>query len=314
MSTDIPSIRENAVLSRRALLLLGATGRAGLALLPQAAFAGTAKPAAGAQAALADIERRSGGRIGLHAIDTASGRTLGWRGNERFAMASTFKLLLAAAVLHQHDRTTGVLDQRLPVRQADLIAHSPVTATHLADGYITARQACEATVQISDNAAANLLFPLVNGPVGLTAFVREQCGDSVTRSDRTEPTLNSNVAGDPRDTTTPAAMAQTMRRLLTGQVLSPASHEQLIDWLVGAKTGMARLRAGLPKDWRTGDKTGTGANGAANDVAITWPPGQAPIVMALYLSGSSQPSAVLDAAHAQAAAVVAQAFTSSLAR
>ena len=305
--TDSPFIRTPSLPSRRTLLLGSAC--AGLVVLGQDAFAGPTKTGTGAQAALADIEKRSGGRVGVHAIDTASGRALGWRSDERFAMASTFKMLLAAAVLHRHDGAPGgMLDQRLPVRQPDLIAHSPVTATHLADGFITARQACEATVQVSDNAAANLLLPLVSGPAGLTAFLREQCGDAVTRQDRTEPTLNTNLPGDPRDTTTPSAMAQTMRRLLTGQVLSSASREQLIAWLVGATTGMARLRAGLPRDWRTGDKTGTGANGAANDVAITWPPGRAPIVMAVYLSGSGQSSAVLDATHARVAAVVAQAL------
>lgn len=306
MNTEVPFIRTRAAFSRRTLLL-GSTCFSGLALA-QGAFAAGTKAGADAQVELADIERRSGGRLGLHAIDTGSGRALAYRSEERFAMASTFKLLLAAAVLHRQDRTPGVLDQRLPVRKADLITHSPVTATHLADGFITARQACEATMQVSDNAAANLLLPLVGGPPGLTAFLREPCGDTITRLDRTEPSLNTNLPGDPRDTTTPIAMAQTMRRLLTGQVLSPASREQLIAWLVGATTGLARLRAGLPKDWRTGDKTGTGANGAVNDVAITWPPGRAPIVMAVYLSGSTQPSAVLDATHVHAAAVVARVF------
>mgnify|MGYP003584457825 CR=1 FL=1 len=302
----MPFIRSDALVSRRTLLL-GTASLAGLTMADATLAAGK-KADADVQAALADIERRSGGRLGLHAIDTGSGRALGYRSDQRFAMASTFKMLLAAAVLHRNDQAPGVLDQRLTVREADLIAHSPVTATHLADGFITARQACEATVQVSDNAAANLLLPLVGGPQGLTAFLREQCGDTVTRQDRTEPTLNTNLPDDPRDTTTPAAMARTMRRLLAGDVLSSASREQLIGWLVGATTGMARLRAGLPRDWRTGDKTGTGANGAVNDVAITWPPGRAPIVMAVYLSGSTQPSTVLDATHAHVAAVVARAF------
>ena len=291
-------------LARRSLLLGALCSVAGLAWA-----AGT--PARGpmteseALSALAAIEGRSGGRMGLHAIDTASGRALSHRGTERFAMASTFKLLLAAAVLHRQDLAPGVLDQRLPVRQADLITHSPITAKHLPAGFITARAACEATVQVSDNTAANLLLPLVGGPAGLTAFVRERCGDAVTRLDRTEPELNTNLPGDPRDTSTPQAMAVTTQRLLTGQVLSGPSREQLRAWLEGASTGMARLRAGLPKDWRTGDKTGTGANGAANDVAITWPPGRAPIVLAVYLDGSTQKPAVLDGTHAQAAAVVA---------
>ena len=289
-------------------LLLGALATAGTAWAADLPVRGPVDEAQAA-AALAAIERRSGGRMGLQAIDTGSGRTLGHRAGERFAMASTFKLLLAAAVLHSEDRSPGVLEQRLPVRQADLITHSPVTARHLAAGFITAREACEATVQVSDNAAANLLLPLVDGPAGLTAFVRTRCGDTVTRLDRNEPTLNTNLPGDPRDTTTPQAMARTTQRLLTGEILSATSRDRLRGWLEGASTGMARLRAGLPKDWRTGDKTGTGANGAANDVAITWPTGRAPIVLALYLDGSTQPAAVLDGTHAQAAAVVAAYFS-----
>lgn len=298
----------DASLTRRGLLL-GALCAAGTAWAADDAPAHGPMTEAQALSALAAIERRSGGRMGLHAIDTGSGRTLGHRAGERFAMASTFKLLLAAAVLHREDRSPGLLDHRLPVRQADLITHSPVTSRHLAAGFITAREACEATVQVSDNAAANLLLPLVDGPAGLTAFVRERCGDVLTRLDRNEPALNTNLPGDPRDTTTPAAMAATTQRLLTGPVLSAASRDQLRGWLEAASTGMARLRAGLPKDWRTGDKTGTGANGAANDVAITWPPGRAPIVLAVYLDGSTQPAPVLDATHAQAAAVVAARFS-----
>ena len=302
MKPDLPFLRLST-LSRRTLLLGGAcfTGLAWAEGVPTFRM----KPGTDAKAALADIERRSGGRLGLHAIDTGSGRVLGYRSDDRFAMASTFKMLLAAAVLHREDRSPGVLDQRLPVRQADLMSHSPITSKHLADGYITARQACEATVQVSDNAAANILLAFIGGPAALTAFLRDSCSDAITRLDRTEPTLNTNLPGDLRDTTTPQAMANTMRQLLAGTVLSPGSRAQLNAWLEGGTTGFARLRAGLPKDWRTGDKTGSGENGAINDVAITTPPGRAPIVMAVYLSGSTQPSTVLDATHAHAAAVVA---------
>ncbi len=291
-------------LSRRTLLL-GGLCSAGLAWAAQSNPAAALKSDTEAAAALAEIEQRSGGSLGLYAIDTGSGRTLGYKEAQRFAMASTFKLPLAAAVLHRNDQAPGVLDQRLRFTKADLITHSPVTAAHLARGFITARQACEATVQVSDNAAANLLLPLVGGPAGLTAFLREHCGDSVTRLDRNEPSLNTNLPGDPRDTTTPKAMVQTTKALLTGDVLAAPSRQQLITWLEGATTGFERLRAGLPKGWRTGDKTGTGSNGATNNVAITWPPSRAPIVLAVYLNGSKQPPATLDAAHAQAAAVVA---------
>jgi len=292
---------------RRSLLLtaLACAAPAWAAGAPAPRADSEAKAAAG----LAEIESDSGGRMGLHAVDTASGRSLSHRGAERFAMASTFKLLLAAAVLHREDQAPGaVLDQRLSLHQADLIAYSPVASQHLQAGFITVREACAAAVELSDNGAANLLLKQVGGPAGLTGFLRKRCGDGITRLDRTEPTLNTNLPGDLRDTTTPQAMAHTTARLVEGNVLSGASRAQLRSWLEACSTGQARLRAGLPGDWRVGDKTGTGANGAANDVAVGWPPGRAPIVLAVYLSGSSRPPAVLDTTHARAAAVVAAFF------
>ncbi|MCW7538594.1 class A beta-lactamase [Aquabacterium sp. A7-Y] len=258
-----------------------------------------------ARAALAKLEQKSGGRLGVHALDTASGRSLGFNDNTPFALCSTFKFLLAAAVLHRHDRDAGVLDRRLRVRRSDILHHSPVTSQHVKSGFITVREACHATVTVSDNAAANLLLPLVGGPQGLTAFLRRHGEDPMTRLDRTELALNSNLEGDLRDTTTPRAMAETTRRLLTGDPLSEASRRQLSDWLQAATTGLARVRAGLPRDWRTGDKTGTCERGAVNDVAITWPPGRPPIVVAVYMSGSTQPLEALNAVHAEVGALVA---------
>jgi beta-lactamase class A len=146
----------------------------------------------------------------------------------------------------------------------------------------------------------------VGGPPGFTEFLR-QCGDTVTRLDRKEPELNTNLPGDERDTTTPRAMAHTMQTILLGDdVLSAASRERLIGWMKQATTGLARLRAGLPEDWIAGDKTGTGANGAANDVAIAWPPGRKPILIASYLSASGASSDALNAAHARIGAAIAE--------
>ncbi|WKB55288.1 class A beta-lactamase [Eleftheria terrae] len=259
-------------------------------------------------AALAALERKTGGQLGVHALDTATGRTLGLNDGLPFAMCSTFKLLLAAAVLHRHDREDGLLETRLTLRPSDIIEHSPITSQRVAAGYLTVREACHATMTVSDNGAANLLLPLIGGPAGLTEFLRRHCDDPVTRLDRTEPQLNSNLAGDPRDTTTPRAMVETTRRLATGTVLSERSRTQLCGWLEAATTGMSRLRAGLPAGWRAGDKTGTGANGAANDVAIAWPPGRPPIVLAVYMRGSRQALEQLNAVHAEVARIVSARF------
>ncbi|MFK3647289.1 class A beta-lactamase [Lysobacter enzymogenes] len=272
------------------------------------------KPApadAALRARLAELEQRSGGRLGVSALDTNDGRRFDVRGDERFAMCSTFKFLLAAAVLRKADRGELDLQHRIAVPTSALIAHSPITQPIAeAGGDASLAQLCEATMIISDNAAANLLLPLVGNPAGLTKFLRG-IGDQVTRLDRNEPELNTAIPGDPRDTTSPNAMLATMRTLLLGDALSAASRRQLTDWLIANQTGDKRLRAGLPKDWRIGDKTGSG-NGTTNDIAIIWPSGRKPVFVTTYLTQAKgedeQRSAILaDAARALAAHWIAPA-------
>lgn len=259
--------------------------------------------AAREESAFGRLEEKIGGRVGVMAIDTGDGREIWYRADERFAMCSTFKWALAACVLGEVDRGEIGLDEELAYSEADLLEYAPVAREHLAKGALSVGMLCSAAVSISDNTAANLLLARIGGPQALTAFFR-RCGDEVTRLDRTEPELNSNIPGDPRDTTTPRAMAGTMRTLLLGEVLAEKSRNRLHQWLKDTKTGLARLRAGLPPDWVVGDKTGTGVNGAANDVAIAWPPGRPPILIAAYLSDSSAPPDVLNAAHEAIAATV----------
>jgi len=222
-------------------------------------------------------------------------------------MASTFKLPLAAAVLERCDRGVLRLDQQVPYGASDLVPHAPETQKNLARGFMTIQELCAAIVTVSDNPAANLLLKQLGGPAELTRFLRS-LGDDTTRLDRIEPDLNTNTPGDPRDTTTPRAMVETMQHVLLGSTLSPASREKLIGWLVEAQTGMKRIRAGLPSTWRAGDKTGTGANGAVNDIAIAWPKRSAPILIAIYMSESSESVDALSAAHAEVAGLVARAL------
>jgi beta-lactamase class A len=222
-------------------------------------------------------------------------------------MCSTFKLLLAAYVLEQADHQQVELAQTIAYAATDLLTNSPVTLQHLQQGELDLRELAAAAVVFSDNTAANLLLRKLGGPPVLTAFLR-RIGDPTTRLDREETALNSNIAGDLRDTTTPAAMAATMAKLFAGNVLSAGSRAQLMAWLHSSATGLHRLRARLPRNWMVGDKTGTGANGAVNDVLVAWPESRKPIVAAVYLSESSAAPRVLEEAHAQIGAAIAVAF------
>lgn len=233
------------------------------------------------QQKLKALEQKHGGRLGAAILDTAKERVLAWRGDELFPLCSTFKCLAASFVLARVDRKEESLDRRIFYSKKDLVTYSPVTEKHAdADG-MTMAEICDAAVTLSDNSAGNLMLASFGGPAGLTAYLRS-LGDTVTRLDRWETELNEAAPGDPRDTTTPLAMLATLRKLLVGGALSASSRERLIAWMVDCKTGDKRLRAGVPQGWRIGDKTGTGQHSATNDVAIIWPPGGAPILVAAY--------------------------------
>ncbi len=290
--------RMNPTWTRRQLLR-GALGTLAVACTPSR----VAPPVTGPRS-FGDIEARVGGRVGVFALDTGTGRQLAHRPDERFAMCSTFKWVLAAAVLARVDRGELSLGDRVPYGANDLLEHAPVTREHVRGGAMTVDALAAAAVTVSDNTAANLLLAKIDGPDGLTRFARS-FGDNVTRLDRDEPALNDNVPGDPRDTTSPRAMATLMRRLLVDDGLSAASRERLVGWLRACETGRDRLRAGLPADWTVADKTGTGQRGSVNDVALAWPPGRPPVIIAAYLSDSEAKLPSLASAHAEIGRVVA---------
>ena len=230
---------------------------------------------------LAALERRHGGRLGVAILNSAGVSVISHRGDERFALCSTFKFLAAALVLARVDRKQESLTRRIIYARDCLVPHSPVTEKHAGESGLTVGEICEAAMTLSDNTAANLLLDSFGGPAELTAYVRS-LGDSVTRIDRREPELNEVKPGDPRDTTSPIAMLEILRKTVLGTALSTSSRDQLTAWLVANQTGDRRLRAGLPKGWRVGDKTGSGANNATNDIAVIWPPMRAPIVVTTY--------------------------------
>ncbi|HYD36072.1 MAG TPA: class A beta-lactamase, partial [Allosphingosinicella sp.] len=249
-----------------------------------------------------------GGRLGVAAIDTDSGRELRFDADSRYAMASTFKLPLAAMVLALADRGALSLEETLPIPAGALLSHSPAVERYRDEGGLSLVRLCSAIVELSDNSAANMLLRRVGGPEALTRFIRD-CGDPVTRLDRFEMELNSNLPGDARDTTSPAAMCGLTRTLVLGDRLSEQSRRHLSTWLTKSVPGPDRLKAGFPSPpWLVGHKTGTGANGAVNDVAVAWRSGKPPVVVACYQSGGTADPPARFAAHAAVGRLVTETF------
>lgn len=233
---------------------------------------------------LAAIEARSGGRLGLVLIDADGKRMAAYRSDERFAMCSTFKLPLAAMVLDQARTGQWALGDELPVTDADMVTYAPYVEAQRAKSppaAITVEGAAAAAVSLSDNTAANLLLDRLGGPQGFTAWLRSK-GDTVTRLDRREPELNENAIGDPRDTTTPAAIAETARRLVVGDAMPMGQQRLLYRWMENTSTGLMRIRGRLPQGWSAGDKTGSCGN-AYNDVAVFTTDTGARYTLAIYL-------------------------------
>lgn len=292
--------------------------RAWVAMLPLALTACAAAPKqttrAGEMAmiaeAIAKLDRQSGGRLGVAVTDGDGTLIFGHRADERFAMCSTFKLLLAGQALEGATNGGPSLRTPLPFTRSELVSYSPGTEKALAPGADAGELrlgfAAEDMVVLSDNTAANLILTKFGGPEGFTAWLRAR-GDAVTRLDRTEPALNENAPGDPRDTTTPTAMAQSAAGLIFGARLNSTYRGWLQDWMVQSATGLRRIRAGLPTHWRVGDKTGTcgGANPAYNDVAFVVEPDGDQYVIAVYLDRPKLDVAAAEKLIADAARVVA---------
>jgi len=249
----------------------------------------------------AAIERRTGGRLGIALVDTGGRLLISHRPDERFAMCSTFKLPLAAMLL---DSSVSQRTPLLAFTRADLLANSPYSEEVLAgSGEMRSGFAAQAIVERSDNTAANLLLRRLGGPEAFTAWLR-RIGDPVTRLDRYELALNENRPGDPRDTTSPAAMARTTAQLVYGDVLIPGYRDQLRRWTSTSRTGARRIRAGLPRDWPAGDKTGS-CGTAYNDIAWFETPNGLGFSLAVYLDRPTVPAAEAESAIAEVARLIA---------
>ncbi|WP_221639469.1 class A beta-lactamase [Nocardia bhagyanarayanae] len=254
---------------------------------------------------LIDLERKFDARLGVYALATGTGAVIAHRADERFAFCSTFKGLVAAAVLQRNPLSH--LDTVVSYTEADLLKNAAVTPKHLDTG-MTIRDLCDAAVRFSDGTAGNLLLRDLGGPAELTAYARG-LGDTVTRMDRTEPTITQAIPGDPRDTTSPRALGTDYQQIVLGDALPADKRAFLRDLLERNTTGAQRIRAGVPQGWTVADKTGTGDYGTLNDIGIVWPPDSAPLVIALMSSKATADARYDQALLAEAAAYVVDTLT-----
>ncbi|MED1783939.1 class A beta-lactamase [Brevibacillus fortis] len=248
----------------------------------------------------ADLEKKFEARLGVYAIDTNTNQVIAFRSDERFAFASTFKALVVGALLHQ--KSLDELDKVIKYTSSDLVTYSPITEKHVSTG-MTLREISDAAIRYSDNTAGNLLFKELGGPKGFEAALRK-IGDQVTTSERNEPELNEAIPGDIRDTSTPKALATSLMAYTVGDVLTEDKQKILNDWLQRNTTGDKLIRAGLPKEWKVGDKTGAASYGTRNDIAVIWPPDKKPIVLAVLSSRDTKDATYDNALIAEATKLV----------
>ncbi|AWB87666.1 class A beta-lactamase [Mycetocola zhujimingii] len=268
------------------------------------ATATPAPTAPSADAEFDELEQKFDARLGVYALDTGTGLALEYRSDERFAYASTIKVVASAVLLDQ--TSDDELDTLVTYDESDLLDYAPITEQHVDTG-MTLRELGDAAVRYSDNTAANLIFEQIGGPAGLAAALTAM-GDDVTQVDRIEPDLNEATPGDPRDTTTPEAFATTLEALVLGDALEASDRELLTEWLVGNTTGDKLIRAGVPTEWTVGDKTGSAGYGTRNDVAVIWPREGDPIVLTVLSSRSEADADYDDALIAEATAVAIEAL------
>lgn len=250
------------------------------------------------------IEKKFDARLGVYAIDTSTNQTISYRPNERFAFASTYKALAAGVLLQKN--STEKLNEVVTYTKEDLVDYSPVTEKHVDTG-MTLGEIAEAAVRYSDNTAGNILFHKIGGPKGYEKALR-QIGDRVTMSDRLETELNEAIPGDNRDTSTAKAIATNLKDFTVGNALPDQKRNILTDWMRGNATGDKLIRAGVPKDWIVGDKSGAGSYGTRNDIAIVWPPNRAPIIIAILSSKDEKEATYDNQLIAEAAEVVINAL------
>ncbi len=229
---------------------------------------------------LAELEASSGGHLGVSAINTANNKVVQYNAEKRFPFQSTFKVMVAAAILKQSMTNPQLLQQKVTYKKEDLVFWSPITEKYLADG-MTISELCAAAIMFSDNMATNLLVKKLGGPEAMMLFARS-LDDNTFHLENWEPQLNSNP-GDLRDTSTPVAMTKSLQKLSLGNILGASQQKKLVAWMTECTTGYNRIRAGVPIGWIVADKTGGASDyGITNDIGILWPLNGAPIVITIF--------------------------------
>lgn len=272
--------------------------------MPLAAQAGFDEAAL--QRGIQQLEKNAGGRLGVAVTDTADGAVFTYRGDARFPLCSTSKVFAVAAILKKSESADGLMSEKIAIHKADLVNYNPITEKHVG-ATMTVAELSAAALQYSDNIAMNALLTRPGGPQQVNAFARS-IGDSTFRLDRKEPELNTAIPGDKRDTTSPDAMMQSLKKLVLGKALAPAQRQQLTDWMKGNTTGANSIRAGLPASWTVADKTGSGDYGTTNDIAVIWPPHHAPLVLVTYYTQPDKHAAARKDVLAGAAKIVASGY------
>ena len=207
---------------------------------------------------------------------------------------STFKTLACAKLLADVEKELQSFDTSAVITKNAIITWSPVTEKLIGEN-ISLKQACSATMIMSDNTAANIVLTGINGPEALTKFMRS-IGDKVTRLDRIEPDLNEALDGDKRDTTTPNAIVKSLHSLLFGDVLSEPSKIQLKQWMIDNKVTGSLLRSVLPENWSIADRSGAGGYGSRGITAVVWSKMRSPIIISIYLTQTDASFALRDKA------------------
>ncbi|MFC0440075.1 class A beta-lactamase [Kutzneria buriramensis] len=294
-------------LPRRTLLFGGlAAALAGCSTTTTPAAPSTAtQTTAASDPDLAALERKFGGRLGFYALDTASGKTVAYRSGERFLMCSTHKVLVVGAILQLRQQQPGLLDRVITYDKSQVLSYAPITSQHSG---MKVAELCDAALRLSDNTADNLLIDLLQAPQAVTAFARD-LGDNVTHLDRKEPDLNDGAPGDERDTTRPPVFASDLNELTLGEGLDSAGRDMLVNWMKSSTTGLDLVRGGLPPGWVAADKSGSGAKGEVNDVAVVWPPNRAPLVIAAYTAPTDPKSTAGRKTIADATAIAVKKLT-----
>lgn len=275
-------------------------------------------------AELTRFQELSGGIIGVAAIHLESGRRFAYNSQERFPMASTYKVPIAVRILQRIDAGELSLDSMIVVQRYNLSPGSGTISRLLDDPgvILSVHNLLELMLQISDNSATDLLLALAGGAEAVNAMLRDLDidGMQVNRStlqliadylgitdlpplqtlspenfralyQQTTDSIRSVAASlfnrDPQDTSTPVAMANLLVKIWTGQALSDSSTARLIDIMRRCETGEARLKGLLPPETVVAHKTGT-IGGTTNDVGvIELPHGSGHLIVAAFIKESN---------------------------